>query len=545
MKRFDQGPSLLLLPHLFREAFTDLGTTLEDEGVHLVKSEPNYVLHYHDGVSISLSTDTAAMKATVEAWEGKDGFSRYLAFLRESHDHYENSVEHVLRKSYPTFFSLLKPSILKVLVGMHPFESIWTRAALYFRSERLRRAFTFGSMYMGMSPFDAPGTYSLLQYTELAEGIWYPIGGFYAVLDALKKVGERLGVQYRFDTPVRSVVTSTTSGKSRATGVVLESGEILSADVVIINADLIYASNTLLPQTSRAVALGSKQTSCSSMSFYWSLDIKIPTLEPHNIFLAEKYRESFDDIFKNHKLPDDPSFYVNVPSRLDKTAAPEGCDALVILLPCGHLPPESSARPDRQSSAGTEGIHEDELDELIPKAREAILDVLESRLGVDIRNHIKHEQINDPRSWKEKFNLDRGAILGLSHDFFNVLCFRPQIRSPDHEALWFVGASTHPGTGVPIVLAGAKMVAEDILQEYGEKSMPWPTGVEIEAKKKSGNKVSAKMDLQSMHWRDPGFWLSWTTLFFAVVWIVLFAMLAPRDKSILAIWDKLQYYTEI
>lgn len=499
---------------------------MAQEGVRLVKSEPNYKLHFHDREVLSLSTDQAAMKSTIETWEGKDGFSRYLSFLRESHNHYENSVEHVLRKSYPSFLSLLKPAILKVLLGMHPFESIWTRAALYFRSERLRRAFTFGSMYMGMSPFDAPGTYSLLQYTELAEGIWYPIGGFHAVIDALVRVGQRLGVEYRLGTPVASVNTDTdpaNPSKTHVTGVTLQSGDVLSADVVIMNADLIYASNKLLPPTPYAKSLGSRPTSCSSISFYWALDRKIPDLEPHNIFLAEKYRESFDDIFKHHRLPEDPSFYVNVPSRLDPSAAPKGCDALVILLPCGHLPPEESSAPNLQKSgADLKGIPGAAFKELIPKARRSILQVLETRLGVPVEKYIKHEIVNDPVTWQERFNLDRGAILGLSHDFFNVLCFRPQIRSPDHRGLWFVGASTHPGTGVPIVLAGAKMVAEDALSSHGQDIMPWPTGAEIEKAKNEGKKVSRFMDQQRRHWRDLGGWVPESA--WAIVFAVLFAL---------------------
>lgn len=118
------------------------------------------------------------MKTEVEKWEGKDGFERYLSFLQESHRHYELSIVHVLKKNFMSFFSLVRPSFLKHLLEMHPFDSVYSRASRYFWSERLRRVFTFASMYMGMSPYDAPGTYSLLQYTELAEGIWYPIGGF-------------------------------------------------------------------------------------------------------------------------------------------------------------------------------------------------------------------------------------------------------------------------------------------------------------------------------------------------------------------------------
>lgn len=121
------------------------------------------------------------MKKEVEKWEGKDGFERYLGFLQEAHRHYEVSVEHVLKKNFPSILAFLRPSFFMHLLDLHPFESIYSRASKYFWTERLRRVFTFGSMYMGMSPFDAPGTYSLLQYTELAEGIWYPEGGFHRV----------------------------------------------------------------------------------------------------------------------------------------------------------------------------------------------------------------------------------------------------------------------------------------------------------------------------------------------------------------------------
>lgn len=148
------------------------------EGIRLKKCDPNYNVWFHDNASFRLSTDLASMKGEVEKWEGKSGFSRYLAFLRESHTHYEASVVHVLHRNFTSFLSMLRPGFLRYLLALHPFESIYSRASRYFDTERLRMVFTFGSMYMGMSPYDAPGTYSLLQYTELAEGIWYPEGGF-------------------------------------------------------------------------------------------------------------------------------------------------------------------------------------------------------------------------------------------------------------------------------------------------------------------------------------------------------------------------------
>lgn len=530
LQRFDQGPSLLLLPKLFQETFLDLDTSLEKEGVQLLKCTPNYTLHFRDGATFSLSTDTAVMKREIERYEGVDGFERYLAWLSEAHAHYEISVSQVLHRNFTSIFNLLRWDFLKELLRLHPFESIYSRASKYFHTERLRRVFTFGSMYMGMSPFDAPGTYSLLQYTELAEGIWYPVGGFHRVVEALVGVGERLGVKYRLNCPVTSVITSK-DGK-RATGVLLDSGETLTADVVVINADLVYAYNNLFsfantpitksnvpykprsdfPVSSYARSLTTRAGSCSSISFYWSLSRTIPELSTHNIFLADSYKDSFDAIFARQSIPEDPSFYVNVPSRVDSTAAPEGCDAVVVLVPVGHLlksrtsiaastsvqPSSSSKDEDTGTGKGLEIDKEQDWDSIVSSARTQIISTIEARTGcAAIAPLIEHELLNTPNSWEETFNLDKGSILGLSHSFFNVLAFRPGIKhqgeglgstlggglgggvkgflgggSNGLENVYFVGASTHPGTGVPIVLAGAKMTSEVILNDL-KLEIPW------------------------------------------------------------------------
>ncbi|KAH5502214.1 hypothetical protein HBI24_105020 [Parastagonospora nodorum] len=464
--RFDQGPSLLLLPRLFHETFQDLGTTLEDEGVHLVKCEPNYTVHFHDDTKFKMSTDIATMKGEIERFEGKEGFDRYLGYLSEAHKHYELSIIYVLKRNFFSYASMVRPDFLRYLQTLHPFESVWRRTSMYFRTERLRRVFTFASMYMGMSPFDAPGTYSLLQYTELAEGIWYPLGGFHKVVEALVNIGSRLGVDYQFNSPIKQITLSE-DGK-RATGVTFEdpSRAPLSADLVICNADLTYAYNNLLPITSYGTSLTKRETSCSSISFYWALDKQFPELTAHNIFLAEDYGKSFDSIFKEHLIPEQPSFYVNVPSRVDPTAAPEGCDSIVVLVPVGHL--FDSKSDTHKGSGNTPGVTQD-WDTMVASARETILKTVEKRLHISLGPHIVDEVINTPPTWRTSFNLDRGAILGLSHSFFNVLSFRPKTKHPSIKDLYFVGASTHPGTGVPIVLAGAKLVTDQVLRHLGLK----------------------------------------------------------------------------
>ena len=456
------------------------------------------------------------MKQEIEKWEGKDGYTRYLSFLKESHKHYELSVTHVLLRNFENIFSMMRPAFLRHVLELHPFESIYSRASKYFYTERLRRVFTFSSMYMGMSPFDAPGTYSLLQYTESAEGIWYPVGGFHSVIQALVRIGERLGVDYKLSTPIKSINLSPDG--SHATGVTLANGEVMTADVVVNNSDLVYAYNNLLPKTPYAESLSERPTSCSSISFYWSLDRKVPELNTHNIFLADEYRESFDSIFKKHLIPNQPSFYVNVPSRPDPTAAPEGKDSVIVLVPVGHLHDEGEAsssapehptvngnsmQPKLTGSSHKEGIvptSGQDWPKMIQLARETILATISARIGVDLGPLIVNEITNDPMSWQSKFNLDRGSILGISHSFFNVLSFRPSTRarrggwldgkfgggipgriaevlfSGGHiERLYMVGASAYPGTGVPICLAAGKLVAEQVCDDLGVE-IAWQRG---------------------------------------------------------------------
>ena len=194
----------------------------------------------------------------------------------------------------------------------------------------------------------------------------------------------------------------------------------------------------------------------------------VPELHTHNVFLADEYQDSFDDIFKRQQIPKDPSFYLNVPSRVDPSAAPENKDAVVVLVPCGHL---MEGEADRGLDPQT---HQD-WEAMVSKARNAVIETVQLRTGIDLRPHITNEIINTPASWKERFNLDKGAILGLSHSFFNVLSFRPKTKHASIGSLYFVGASTHPGTGVPIVLAGSKITSGQILDDQG-LDKPWPHG---------------------------------------------------------------------
>jgi phytoene desaturase (3,4-didehydrolycopene-forming) len=328
------------------------------------------------------------------------------------------------------------------------------------------------------------------------------------VIESLVNVSERLGVEFMFDSPIRNIQLSE-DGK-RATGIVFEdeSKEPLTADVVVCNADLAYAYNNLLPTSVFGKSLLKRQASCSSISFYWALDRQFTELSAHNIFLAEDYKESFDNIFKKHLIPDEPSFYVNVPSRVDPSAAPEGCDSIVVLVPVGHL--HDSTTDSHKGSEGSTGTTQD-WDSMVSMARQTVLRTIESRLKISLDSHIIDETVNTPPTWKSAFNLDRGAILGLSHSFFNVLSFRPKTKHQSIEDLYFVGASTHPGTGVPIVLAGAKLVVEQIFQDRHQQSrIPWG-----KAESRKWGKSRSPIDRnQHMPYLS---WLNWVLLLLSLV----------------------------
>jgi phytoene desaturase len=231
---------------------------------------------------------------------------------------------------------------------------------------------------------------------------------------------------------------------------VLQDGSFLGADIIVANADLPYVYSELLPDEGEAHHLEHLKYTCSAMMFYWGVDTLYPQLGTHTMFLADDYRASFDHIFKDHLLPDQPSFYVYAPARTDPSAAPVGEDTLTVLVPCGHLDADSMQ----------------DWDLLRARARAAVIQRLKTTLGIeDLEQHLKFERSYTPRDWSSFYNLAKGAAFGLSHNFLQVGYLRPHNRHHRYGNLYFVGSSTHPGTGLPMALLSARLTTERIVQE--------------------------------------------------------------------------------
>jgi phytoene desaturase len=444
--RFDLGPTLFLMPEVWEETYAALGEKMSDH-LDLRRIDPTYTVHFEDGLRLQLTSNLGEMQTQLESVE-KTAFTGFLAYIAEASRHYKTSLAEFLGRNFrglTDYFSLRNLPLLlrlKALVKHYP------NTGRFFRDERLRAAFTFQNMYLGLSPFDAPATFSLLQYTELAEGVWYPMGGMYRAIESLTDIARKLGVRFIFDAAVQEIKVE----GARVSGVVTEDGREFHADIYVGNADLPYIYKHLLPPSKTARDLDRKLYTCSTIMFYWGVDREYPRVAHHNVFLGGDYRGSFDAIFKEHGLPARPSFYVHAPARTDPAAAPPGQDTLYVLVPVGHL---------------VEGDSQD-WEERVARARQAVLQRLAAEMGLDdLEQHIKFEIVYQPETWKERFNLEKGAAFGLSHNFMQVGYLRPQNRHHKFRNLYFAGASTHPGTGLPIVLLSAKLTTERILEDLG------------------------------------------------------------------------------
>jgi len=255
-------------------------------------------------------------------------------------------------------------------------------------------------------------------------------------------------VEFGFDSAVERIDTNS----NHARGVHLPDGSRLEADILLANADLPYVYSQLLPRDGMVRALARKAFSCSVISFFWGMDRAYPGLSPHTLFLADDYRENFEHIENGLSLPANPSLYLHAPARVDPRMAPPGEDTLTAIIPVGHM-----------SRTGDE-----DWGELRDKARGHVFRRLRTLGITDVEAHIKFEETYTPPSWRKRYNLMKGSTHGLSHTLTQMAYFRPSNRHARYQNLYFVGASTHPGTGMPTAMVSGRLVAERIMDELGD-----------------------------------------------------------------------------
>ena len=439
---FDTGPSLVMMPEIWQDLFRTVGRRLEDY-LTLVQVDPAYRLHFDDGSTFEMTSRLNQLIENFEAVEPGAG-QQLLRWLRESGILYHGGVKFI-RRNMHRFTSMLNIGTMGPFGARHALGDLQAFARRYFKDQRLLQAVTFQALYLGLSPYRALGVYGLLGHAEAAGGIHYPIGGMHQLAVALARLAAELGVDIRYQTPITRL--EKTGGK--VTAAITADGQRLTADVVVANSDLPYTYEKLLEEPLPMPSRMAPQFSCSVVLLYLGVNRTYPNLRHHTLAISESLPASCKALFEEKRMPADPPFYVVATTRTDPGQAPPGCENLFCLV---LAPSQDPARPIDWKVEG-------------PKVAERTLERMEAIGMPNLRQHIVTQKVITPDHFTSGFGNLRGEAFGLDHGLTQIGWFRPHNRHPKLHNLYFVGQSTHPGCGVPIVLISAECAVERVRQD--------------------------------------------------------------------------------
>ncbi len=450
--RFDMGPTLILMPEVLEGVFRAAGRSLEDF-ISLKKIDPAYRVHFADGQTFEMTTDRARLLSQIQKFvpNGERAFERYCADVKAK---FEGSRANFIEKNFNSVLDMVSLESLAGFLKIRPFGNAYDHVFGYFREPHLAAAFSCQTLYLGESPFRVPSLYNLLAYLEFTAGIHYPEGGIGVIPRMLARLFVDLGGTLQCGSEVESIVIE----ERRAKGVRLADGTIELADAVVSNRDIGASYLGFVDQKDRPSLpdrrIRSWNYGQSCVLFYLGIRKKIPELLHHNIFLSPDFRKSCDQIFAKGALPEDPLLYVCVPSKTDPTTAPPGKEAVYILA----LTPNLKGFVDWQNDIGP--------------FRERVLARL-GGAGVKIGEaDIEVAHVFTPLDFEARYGALYGSAFGLGPGFFQSACFRPAIRSRDVRGLYHTGASTHPGTGIPMVLTSGRLAAEAVAADGVSRKAP-------------------------------------------------------------------------
>lgn len=442
---FDIGPTLLMMTDVLEDVFTATGRRMSDY-LELVQLDPNYRVAFADGSSMTASSNLADLTKELEKLDpnAPEQFHRLFTKLAMM---YRLGRSRFIDKNFDTLSDFIDPLAGISLVRHGGLKRLTSFVEKYIKDPRLVQLFTFQSMYLGISPYEAPAIYSIVAYMETAKGIWYAKGGMHQVPKALTRLVEDLGGVIRYRQPVQRIVVA----DGVAVGVELTGGKQIKADMVISNADLPYTYQKLLTAAERPhfnnARLSKLRHSYSALLFYWGVDADVSGLEHHNVYFSDDYKGNFNQVFRDNKLPSRPAFYTHVPTKTDPSVAPKGKHIVYTLVPVPNLNSEVDWRRAKT------------------QMRQHVLTTLKKRFNVDLEQHIETEVVFTPQDFESKYNLTHGAAFGLTHHLSQSGYFRPHNYVKGVRGLYLTGASTYPGSGVPMVLLSGKLVTERIQRD--------------------------------------------------------------------------------
>lgn len=443
--RFDTGPSLLNYPWVFEQLFAAAGRRLQDH-VRLLPVEPSVVFRWEDGTRLALSSDLQHFLGECERLEPGCSPSVF-AFLRDAEAKYRVAFDKLVTRNADSPFAWLGALKASELRRTAVWRTLDGELRRYFKSRHLREALGSYGMYLGGSPFALPGMFTILAYGEIAYGLWLPEGGVYGLVEGVERLAREVGVEIHTNCRVRKILVE----GGRVRGVELEDGTTHDSSLVVSNVDVpttdteLVGASDKLAESLRARAAKTRMTP-GVVTFYWGVRGRVDGLGHHTIFLPRDYASAFDDLLEEKRVPRELPFYVSVPSATDRGLAPAGDSALFVLAPVPLL--SEMGRADWKEEAR--------------KIKGQIFATL-ARHGVKLDpSRICVEEVYTPAEWRRRFGLFDGSAFGAAHTLRQLGPWRAKNFSADVEGLYYAGAGTTPGTGMPMVVLSGRMVAERI-----------------------------------------------------------------------------------
>jgi len=438
--RFDLGPTIVTVPQILKELWAACGRDFHSE-VDLRPLDPFYEIRWPDGSKFTARQDTEAMRAEVARLSPGD-LKGYDKFLRDSEARYWFGFEDLGRRSMHRLIDLIR--VLPTFVRLRADRSVYAHAAKRVKDERLRMALSFHPLFIGGDPFNVTSMYILVSHLEKEFGVHYVVGGVAAMAQAMANIVQDQGGLLRMQTRVDRIEVT----KGRATGVRLESGEVIDADVIVSNADAGHTYDTLLRHHPRRRWTGKKlgRTRWSMGLFVWYFGTKgtagkWPDVGHHTIVNGPRYKGLVKDIFIKGKLSKDMSLYIHRPSVTDPTVAPEGDDTFYALSPVPHLGHNDKVDWASQSEPYKQSVLA-EMEKVMP----------------GIGEHITASEVFTPDTFESRYLSPNGSAFSIEPRILQSAWFRPHNVSEEVPGLYLVGAGTHPGAGLPGVISSAEVL---------------------------------------------------------------------------------------
>ncbi len=445
---FDAGPTVLTAPNAIEELFQlaerDMGDYLD-----LIPVKPFYLQCWEDGYSFDYSNDLDATNAQIADKSPEDvaGYARFLEFAEEV---FQEGYVNLAHEPFLDFWSMIR--VAPQLMLLQSYRSVYSVVAKFIRDPQLRQVYSFHSLLVGGNPFNTSSIYTLIHVLERKWGVFFPRGGTGALVNALVRLFNELGGEIRLGAPVDRILTQ----NGRVTGVATADGWRAKVDTVASNADVVHTYRRLLEHEPRADGtarrLLNRRYSMSLFVIYFGARKRHPELAHHSVLFGPRYRGLLTDIFERGVLADDFSLYLHAPTVTDSSLAPPGGEAFYVLSPVPHL---GKANIDWE----VEG----------PRYRDRILEYLEQRYIPDLRQDLVTTRIFTPADFARDLNGHLGSAFSLEPVLTQSAYFRVHNRDPRIGGLYFVGAGTHPGAGVPGVVASARATAGLILADVGQQ----------------------------------------------------------------------------